>query len=78
MSGDGAACLSGPPRHPERRVASIAGHRRILEALRSHDPEAASAAAAEHVTAEHVTAVQQHVLQASEKAAQPKRPRAQE
>ncbi len=73
MSGDGAACLSGPPRHPERRVASIAGHRRILEALRSHDPEAASAAAAEHVTA-----VQQHVLQASEKAAQPKRPRAQE
>lgn len=56
---------------PERRVASIDGHRRILEALRSHDPEAASAAAAEHVTA-----VQQHVLQASEQAAQPKRPRA--
>jgi GntR family transcriptional repressor for pyruvate dehydrogenase complex len=56
---------------PERRVASIAGHRRILDALRAHDPEAASAAAAEHVTA-----VQRHVLQASEQAAQPRRPRA--
>lgn len=56
---------------PERRVASIAGHRRILEALRAHDPEAASAAAAEHVTA-----VQQYALHASEQAAQPKRPRA--
>ena len=56
---------------PERRVASLAGHRRILEALRVHDPEAASAAAAEHVTA-----VQQYALHASEQAAQPKRPRA--
>jgi GntR family transcriptional repressor for pyruvate dehydrogenase complex len=56
---------------PERRVASIAGHRRILEALRAHDPEAASAAAAEHVTA-----VQQHALHAFGQAAQPKRPRA--
>ena len=56
---------------PERRVASIAGHRRILEALRAHDPEAASAAAAEHVTA-----VQQYALQASKRAGQPKRPRA--
>lgn len=56
---------------PERRVASIAAHRRILEAVRARDPEAAAAAAAEHVTA-----VQQHVLHASERAAQPRRPRA--
>lgn len=59
--------VQGPP----RRVASIAGHRRIVEALASHDPEAASAAAAEHVTA-----MQQHVVHASEQAAQPRRPRA--
>lgn len=56
---------------PQRRVASIAGHRRILEALCAHDSEAAAAAAAEHVTA-----MQQHVVQASERSAQPRRPRA--
>lgn len=45
----------------ERRVASMEGHRRILEALRAHDPERASEAAAEHVTS-----VQQYVVRASE------------
>lgn len=54
----------------ERRVASVAGHRRILEALRARDPEAASAEAAEHITA-----VQQYALHPSEQSARPKRPR---
>lgn len=66
-----ALSRSGTVQSPQRRVASIAGHRRILEALRGHDPEAASAAAAEHVTA-----VQQYVLQASGDGGQPRRPRA--
>jgi GntR family transcriptional repressor for pyruvate dehydrogenase complex len=56
-----ALSRSGGLQTDERRVASISGHRRILEALRAHDPERASSAAAEHVTS-----VQQYVLRASE------------
>jgi GntR family transcriptional regulator, transcriptional repressor for pyruvate dehydrogenase complex len=36
-------------RSEQRRRASIEGHRRILEALRGHDPDAAAAAAADHL-----------------------------
>jgi DNA-binding GntR family transcriptional regulator len=54
----------------ERRRASIEGHRRILGALRQHDPDAAASAAAEHVAL-----VQQHLLRTPQRTAPPRAPR---
>ena len=59
-----AASHSGAGQSEERRRASIEGHRRILDALRRHDPDAAASAAAEHVAL-----VQQHVLRTPQRTA---------